>query len=144
MSNWSRRPNKCCQFRVPVVAELSGGTDRLALLAKYMKDWIKLHPSIDQGCYKKSMIKWTSKGLVLDVIFYPAMGGNANTLKAEFTVVLLDAAKRLNLCLMPAEIRASAPWSKSANYEFLDAIDLSDLNPSPELTERAGIKPKKS
>ena len=132
----------CCQFRIPVVAELSGGTDRLAKLADYTKDWMKRHPSIDQDCYKKSLVKWTSKGLVLDVIFYPAMGGNANALKAEFTVVLLDAAKRLNLCLMPAEIRATAPWSTSADYEFVDAVDFSDLNPSPELSARAGFKPK--
>ena len=140
MSNWSRQPNRVLCFTVPVVAELSGGSDRLAKLAEYGQEWIKKHPFIDQDLYQRSLIKWTTKGLVLDVIFYPAMGVDPYTITAEFTVVIVDAAKRLKLCLMPAEIRTEAPRSTSIPADFLDAIDLSDLNPSPELTARAGIK----
>ena len=132
----------CVSFTVPVVAELSGGTDRLAKLAEYAKEWMKKHPFIDQSLTQKAMIKWSGDGLVLDVMFYSTVGSNHNNTTAEFTVVLLDAAKRLNLCLMPAEIRATAPWSTSADYEFVDAVDFSDLNPSPELSARAGFKPK--
>jgi len=145
MSNLSRRPSMCVSFTVPVVAELSGGTDRLAKLAEYAKEWMKKHPFIDQSLTQKAMIKWSGDGLVLDVMFYSTVGSNHNNTTAEFTVVLLDAAKRLKLCLMPAQIRTHAPGSTSMEGDILEAVDLSDLNPSPELTARAGCakKPKK-
>ena len=132
----------CVSFSVPVVAELSGGTDRLAKLAEYAKEWMKKHPFIDQDLSQKSLIQWSGNGLVLDVKFYAAIGANAYNITAEFTVVLLDAAKRLKLCLMPAQIRTDAPTSATIQGDLLEAVDFSDLNPSPELTARAGIESK--
>eukprot|EP00956_Cyclotella_meneghiniana_P010622 scaffold14784_cov26-Cyclotella_meneghiniana.AAC.1 len=145
MSNLSRRPSMCVSFTLPVVAELSGGTDRLAKLAEYAKEWMKKHPFIDQSLTQKALLKWSGDGLVLDVMFYSTVGSSHNNTTAEFTVVLLDAAKRLKLCLMPAQIRTHAPGSTSMEGDILEAVDLSDLNPSPELTARAGCakKPKK-
>ena len=142
MTNMSRRPSTCVGLSVPVVAELSGGTDRLAKLAVYAKEWMKKHPFIDQDLSQHALIQWSGDGLVLDVKFYAAVGANAYNITAEFTVVLLDAAKRLKLCLMPAQIRTDAPTSATIQGDLLEAVDFSDLNPSPELTARAGIESK--
>ena len=142
MTNMSRRPSMCVSFSVPVVAELSGGTDRLAKLAEYAKVWMEKHPFIDQDLSQKSLIKWSGDGLALDVKFYAAVGSNAFNITAEFTVVLLDAAKRLKLCLMQAQIRTAAPMSDNMQGDLLEAVDFSDLNPSPELTARAGLESK--
>lgn len=145
IQNWARRPNKHAHFIISVVPELSGGADRLAKLAKYSYEWIQKHPFIDQEGYQKSVIKWTEHGLVLEVIFYPSKGGSANQIRAEFVTMVLAAAKRLNLCLMPAEVRTtSSPWSVSPDSDdhIIESIDFTDLHPSPDLTERAGFKPK--
>ena len=56
--NWTRRPNKGFHFVFPVVPELSGGADRLAKLAEFVREWLKAHPSIDQEGYQLSVIKW--------------------------------------------------------------------------------------
>ena len=146
LQNWSRRPNKHAHFIIPVVPELSGGADRLAKLAEYAGQWMKEHPDIDQDLYQKSVIKWVKDdGLVLEAVFYPTIGSKTRQIRSEFLVMALDAAKRLNLCLMPAEVRTSSPWSDSREKEeHLEAADFHDLHPSPELTERAGFKPKYS
>jgi hypothetical protein len=146
VQNWSRRPNKDAHFIIPIVPEFSGGVDKPAKLAKYAGEWIKEHPFIDQKGYQKSVIKWSEKkGLILEAIFYPAIGGKARRIRAEFVVMILDAAKRLDICLLPAEIRTSSAWADSTESDScLDDVDLKDLDPSPELTERAGFKPKRA
>ena len=126
MQNWARRPNKHAHFIIPVVPELSGGADRLAKLADYCGDWIRKHPFIDQDGYQKSVIKWVKDdGLVLEAIFFPAKGGKARKIRAEFVTMILEAAKRLNLCLMPAEVRTSTPWSveESCDSDFESCQD---------------------
>ena len=72
------------------------------------------------------------------MIFFPERGQKARVIRSEFIVMILDAAKRFNLCLMPAEVRSSTPWNE--DIIALDGLD--DLLPSPELTKRAGYKPK--
>jgi small-conductance mechanosensitive channel len=145
VQNWSRRPNKDAHFIIPIVPEFSGGVDKPAKLAKYAGEWIKEHPFIDQEGYQKSVIKWSDeKGLILEAIFFPALGGKARQIRAEFVVMILDAAKRLGLCLLPAEIRTSSAWPEPTESDTDLDVDLKDLDPSPELTERAGFKPKRA
>lgn len=147
MHNWSRRPTKHAHYIIPVVPELStGGCDCLAKLAKIAGEWVKAHPGIDQNNYQKSVIKLSSEnGLVLEVIFYPALGEKARRIRSEFVIFILNAAQRYNICLMKAEVRSSSPWPDvQANGDtFVDDEDaLDDLFPSSQLTERAGFKPK--
>ncbi len=64
--------------------------------------------------------------------------------------MLLDAARRFNLCLRRAEVRNSSPWPAvddavddgMVQEERYLNMELNDLLPSPELTRRAGYKPK--
>ena len=161
ISNWSRRPAKLCHFVIPIVPELSGGADRLAQLARFAREWIDGHSRIDQGGYKKACVKISDHLLVLEAIFYPAIGEKARELRAEFTVMIMAAAKRFNLCLMPAEVRTSSPWPTTdtpkqeasedaddgsaaslSSSSDLDDVNLDDLMPSPGLTIRSGHKPK--
>lgn len=143
MHNWSRRPSKLVHITIPIVAEISGGGDRAAKLAEFAGRWLKAHASVDTKEYHKSVIKMSSeRGLVLECIFYPVRGAKSKQIKAEFAVMVLDAAKRLGLCLMPAEVRRSTPWSDEE--DGYTGMELDDLMPSSELTERAGYKPKKT
>lgn len=146
MHNWSRRPTKHAHFVIPVVPELStGGADRLAKLAKIAGEWVKAHPGINQSGYQKSIIKLSSEiGLVLEVIFFPAIGEKASQIRSEFVVFILNAAQRYNICLMKAEVRSSSPWPdvQAKSDTFVDDDMFDDLFPSSQLTERAGFKPK--
>jgi hypothetical protein len=140
--NWTRRPNKGAHFIIPVVPELSGGSDRVLKLTRFAAKWMKSHPSVDQSLYQKARIKFTrTKGLILEAIFYPVNDASAHQLRGEFAVMIVDAAKRLNICLLPAEIRNSSAWHDDSNNHW-ENVDLSDLNPSPEFTERVSFKPK--
>lgn len=59
--------------------------------------------------------------------------------------MVLDAARRFNLCLMPAEIRAPSPWPSATGVGAEDpylSAELDDLYASSTLTKRAGFKPK--
>mmetsp|Transcript_40304 Transcript_40304/g.94706 ORF Transcript_40304/g.94706 Transcript_40304/m.94706 type:complete len:315 (-) Transcript_40304:222-1166(-) len=144
LHNWTRRQNNHAYFKIRVVPELSGGADRLAKLATFSMDWIKAHPDIDQDQYKKSAVNYRETGVFLQVIFYPVIVTNAHRLRAEFSVMILDLARRLNLCLMPAEVRRSFPWENDDEnlVKYGEDMDFSDLLPCSDLTLRAGYKPK--
>jgi len=147
MHNWSRRPAKSIYILIPIVPELSGGADRVAMLAEFAGRWLKAHTSIDQESYQKSALKLSSTdGLCLEVTFFPVRGAKTRQIRSEFIVMILDAAKRFKLCLMRAEVRSSSPWpgAQNGDEEEYEKIDLTDLLPSKELTTRAGYKPKMS
>jgi small-conductance mechanosensitive channel len=106
VANWSRRPAKVCRFRLQVVPGLKDGAASLAKLAKFCRNWLEKHTGIDQNKYQKSVIKMASQDTVplLEVIFYPKVGVSASNLRSEFTFMIMDATKRLDICLMPAEV----------------------------------------
>mmetsp|Transcript_33647 Transcript_33647/g.52348 ORF Transcript_33647/g.52348 Transcript_33647/m.52348 type:complete len:161 (-) Transcript_33647:147-629(-) len=71
---------------------------------------MKAHPEVDQDGYCKSVLKGKiERGLHLEVIFYSKVGGDHNKLRAEFLVTLLDAAKRLDLKLVPGQLHTNYP-----------------------------------
>lgn len=148
ISNWTRRPSKVCRVVMTVEPGLSRGAAGLAALAKFTVGWMKRHPDIDQENYLKAALKMTELGQpLMEVIFYPKIGSKLRPVRAELVVMLMDASKRLNLCLMPAERRPTTSWSTdnptaADEDDEDDDIDLSDLFPSSRLTRRAGQKPK--
>jgi small-conductance mechanosensitive channel len=156
--NWSRRPSKLIRFELAVVPSLSGGADRLATLSKFVLDWIAKHPKIDQQLYSKCALKIRSETAqpFLEIIFYPLVGEKARPIRAEFTVMIMDACKRLDICLVPAEVRMASAWpvefsevqdiaTASARLQEEEDMgpDLSDLMPSEALTKRSGLPPSK-
>ena len=143
ISNWSRRPAKLIRFIIPVQPGLSGGAAPLAALAQFARKWINEHPDVDQQGYKKSVIKLNKVGQpLLEAIFYPKRGRNKHILRSEFVVMIMDAARRFDICVQTAEIRTAAPWSDSNDRAEEDDLILQDLLPSSELTRRAGWAPK--
>jgi small-conductance mechanosensitive channel len=152
IANWSRRPSKQVHIKLSVVPTLSGGAAPLAALSKFARKWIEEHPDIDQQTYSKSVLKLSESGQpYLEAIFYPRVGKKSREMRAEFIVMLLDASKRLNLCLLPAEVRTSTPWPDLADSATMETeesfdsetdLDYLDLLPSRELTRRAGFNPK--
>lgn len=144
IANWARRPSKMCFFRLPVTPGLSGGAAPLAMLAKAVRDWIAKHKGIDQTCYTKSCIKLlATEGLILEVIFYPVPGKKARVIRSEFIVMVMDVARRLDICVTRAEIRTSMAWVDSNVDRDINALDLADVMPSDELTLRSGFEPKR-
>lgn len=158
--NWSRRPSKLIRFELAVVPSLSGGADRLAILSKFVLDWIAKHPKIDQSLYNKCAIKFRNASAqpFLEVIFYPLVGQKSRVVRAEFTVMIMDACKRLDICLLPTEVRTGTAWPVESKNEVQDIAnaarlqeeegdelvpDLSDLMPSEALTKRSGLPPSK-
>ena len=145
---------------IAVVPSLSGGADRLATLSKFVLDWIAMYPKIDQTLYSKCALKLRTATAqpFLEVIFYPLVGQKARPLRAEFTVMIMDACKRLDICLLPTEVRTATAWPVESKNEAQDIAnaarlqeeeedelvpDLSDLMPSEALTKRSGLPPSK-
>ena len=46
---------------------------------------------------------------MLEVVFYPTGRANVYELRSEFVVILMDAARRLDLSLIPADLRTPFP-----------------------------------
>ena len=163
VANWSRRPAKQCFFQLQIAPSLSGGAVHAAQLAKFVRNWIKAHEMIDLNTYSKADVKLgAGRGQVLEVIFYPKVGAKRKILRTEFIVMLMDAAQRLGLCILPVEIRTSTAWpnvpadgpkgSHRAEEDDEDDDDeeeedevtfdeqelLTDLMPSTGLRRRAG------
>ena len=111
ISNWSRRPGKLFSFRLKVSMNHRDGAQPLATLAKFTREWIDTHPEIEQTDYKKACIKLSEgMGLNLEIMFYNKVGANKHRLRSEFVVMIMEASKRLGLCLIPAELRPKKAW----------------------------------
>ncbi|CAB9505470.1 expressed unknown protein [Seminavis robusta] len=167
LTNWSRRPTKTCHFCLHVQLGLVDAAVPLAQLASFLKRWIDAHPGIDKENYIKSVAKMRSEGQALEVIFYPVMKYDANQLRAEFLVAVAGAAKRLDICILPVEMRIWYPpgcangdsysgggvggGAREQQGEPLREDDppdpatvdtlLEDLMPSESLTKKAGYPP---
>ena len=50
-----------------------------------------------------------SNGLNLEVVFYPKPGRNHHEIRAEFNVAIIDAASRVGVYLVPAQLNANFP-----------------------------------
>jgi len=152
ISNWTRRPAKLCHFVIGL-GPRSGGAPA-AELAAFCRRWIDAHPDIDHSGYTKAVAKLGGGGsLGLEVIFYPRIGAKAPTIRTEFIVAVMDAAKHLGLSMVPTYIREATPWSISPHGAPSDRSDegedpvemqLRDLMPSERLTSRAGYTKKKT
>jgi small-conductance mechanosensitive channel len=159
LHNWSRRPSKLCLFELTVVPSLGGETYRLVELSRFTKSWVERHPKIDQSQYTKTAIHFgPGNKPLLKVQFYPKVGEKSRALKAEFTVMIMDVSKRLDLCIIPVDISPLVPWQQDDGHsshvaentestletEDEEPFDFSDLLLSKDLTYRTGIGPKKS
>jgi hypothetical protein len=158
LHNWSRRPSKLCQFELTVVPSLGGGAYQSAELSRFVRSWVESHSKIDQNQYTRIAIKLgTENKLLLEVQFYPKVDGfglsKSRALKAEFTVMIMDVSKRLNLCIIPVDISPKTHWQldeeesshvteSTLETEDEETFDFSDLLPSEDLTYRAGIGQK--
>ena len=148
VSNWSRRPAKLCRFLLTIVPGMSGGAESLAMLAKFVREWMNAHPRVDSDNYQKSALRLNPAGQpVLEVIFYPMVGEKASQLRGEFIVAAMDVARRLNICLLPTEIRTSTAWQAPTGLETEIETETDDetnpfdeFMPSDRLTLRSGYK----
>jgi hypothetical protein len=75
-------------------------------LAKFVRSWIDANPLVDQTQCKKAVAKLDGdNGPNIQAIFYPTAQANVYALRTEFLVMIMDAANRLGLVLVPIEIR---------------------------------------
>lgn len=160
--NWSRRPGKCLDAFLTISVTHGGGVAKVGSLCKFALQWIKDHPQIDSDKYKNCKFKVTSAGKAkLTIICYPITGAKFKVVQAELAYMLLEACKRLNLCIIgthhftddlwngvPYKPKADAEEETTATEEETlaaeDDLDLlSDLKPSEELSQKTGLAKQK-
>jgi len=108
VANWTRRPSKMAMVHLTVSPHLADAP-KVAQLANFLKQWIDTHPKIDQSYYRKAALVRARDGLHIEAIFYPIPGERMIPLRERFIVTAVAAANRLELTLVPNELRNQFP-----------------------------------
>jgi small-conductance mechanosensitive channel len=105
--NWTRRLTRHCNFTLNVQPKSTAVStaESVASLAKFVRKWIDANPLVDQKGYKLAIAKLGYEGLNISAIFYPNAKADVYILNTEFLIMIMDAANRLGLVLVPIEIR---------------------------------------
>lgn len=115
ITNWSRRQAKLVNIELRVQPSLSGGAARLAKMCDFIKEWIQRHPLVDTEQYNRCIILYEDHAPVLRIVLYNKIRTDRDRLRNELVVALMDAAEKLNLCLMPVEQRPRHNWPPSSS-----------------------------
>ncbi|CAB9504850.1 expressed unknown protein [Seminavis robusta] len=168
--NWSRRPSKMISCTVTFnITHGAGGPARVSALRTFIKNWVKKHQDIEQKLYSKVALEVNSEGQAeIEIVCYHNVTASSKKVKAEIGIMIMEAAKRMQLCLVHPLLLSKEPWmgfdTGSATKEdaeveaeaLIDSLDedssnnakqatavptetlLADLMPSQGLSELAG------